>query len=94
MVSDAVVAAGGEKVQHAVEPGQLLFDRLGDGFFEVLRIAAEIIGGDLHHRRHHFGIGRDRQRRNGDAPRMTITIAITIAKTGWSIKNRAMMLLP
>ena len=47
-------------------PDQLLFDRLRDGLFQILRVAAQIVGGDLHYGRHHFRIGRNRQAGNGD----------------------------
>ncbi len=81
-VQRAVVGAAGEEVQHAVEADKLLFDGLRDGFFEVLRVAAQEVGADLHHRRHHFGIAATGRLGIATAPRMTITMAITIAKTG------------
>ncbi len=60
-VQCAVVGAGGKVVEHAVETDQLLFDGLRHGFLEVLRVAAEEVRGDLHHRRHHFRIRRHRE---------------------------------
>ena len=87
----AVVGAGGLVVQHAVQPDQLLFDRLRDGLFQILRVAAEIVRGDLHLTAAPPA-GRPRSAGSGiaTAPRMTITMAITIANTGRSMKNRAM----
>ena len=64
MVSWPLLAAGGLVVQHAVEADQLLFDRLRDGLFQILRVAAQIVGRDLHRGRHHLRVSRDRQAGN------------------------------
>ena len=48
MMSWPLLAAGGLVVQHAVESDELFFDRLRDGLLQILRIAAKIVGGDLH----------------------------------------------
>ena len=62
----AVVGAVGHEVEHAIEGEQLFLDGLGDGFFQVLRIAAQIAGADLHHRRDHLGIAGQGKIGDGD----------------------------
>ena len=57
----AVGAAVGLHVEHALDAVDLLLDRQRHGIDHGLGAGAGIAGGDLHRRRHHVGILRDRK---------------------------------
>ncbi|MGY3469612.1 hypothetical protein ACVW0I_006483 [Bradyrhizobium sp. LM6.11] len=63
----AVGAAVGLHVEHVLDAVDLLLDRQRHGVDHGLGAGAWIAGGDLHRRRHHIGILRDREIEQRDA---------------------------
>ncbi len=63
----AVGAAVGLHVEHVLDAVDLLLDRQRDGVDHGLGAGAGIARGDLHRRRHHVGILRDREVEQRDA---------------------------
>ena len=91
----AVGGAVGLHVEHVLDAVDLLLDRQRDGVDHGLGAGAGIAGGDLHRRRHDVGILRDREADTAHtAPIRTIRMAMTLARTGRSMKNFEIMAGP
>ena len=90
----AVGGAVGLHVEHVLDAVDLLLDRQRHGIDHGLGAGAGIARRDLHRRRHHVGILRDRQAEQATPPIRTIRIAMTLARTGRSMKNFEIMAGP
>ena len=75
-----------------IEAGQLLLDRLHHGDLDRLGRRAGIVGDDGDRGRRDRRILGDRQVQSASTPATIITMAMTVAKIGRSMKKRAMRL--
>ena len=77
-------------VQHVLDAVDLLLDRRGDGVGDRLGVGAGVVGGDDDGgRRDLRDTARSAASKIDSAPTITVTIEITAAKTGRSMKKCA-----